>query len=103
MTELSADTAPPVETLPFEAAQAELERVVEQLEDRATGLEQALALFERGEALHARCQSLLEYAAERLQKVTVSAQEAAQVAVEGDATFSGEPSGADAGESDRIF
>lgn len=77
---------PAVETLSFEQAQGELEEVVELLEDRSTGLDEALALWERGEALHAWCQSRLDYAAERLQKLTVTVEETAAVTAEtGDA------------------
>ena len=42
----------PVEQLSFEAARDELEQVVQRLEDGSTSLEEALALWERGEALY---------------------------------------------------
>jgi exodeoxyribonuclease VII small subunit len=83
---------PAVETLTFEQAQAELEQVVESLEDRHTGLDEALALWERGEALHAWCQKRLDYAAERLQKLTVSQDEIDAVTAESGDAFA--PSGA---------
>jgi exodeoxyribonuclease VII small subunit len=83
---------PDVETLTFEQAQAELEQVVEALEDRNTGLDDALALWERGEALHAWCQSRLDYAADRLQKIAVTAEEVAAVTAEGADEFA--PTGA---------
>ncbi len=83
---------PPVETLSFEQAQAELEHVVEALEDRHTGLDAALALWERGEALHAWCQQRLDYAADRLQKIAVTQDEVAAVTAESGDTFA--PSGA---------
>jgi exodeoxyribonuclease VII small subunit len=83
---------PAVETLTFEQAQAELEAVVEALEDRHTGLDDALALWERGEALHAWCQSRLDYAADRLQKIAVTAEETAAVTAESGDAFA--PSGA---------
>jgi exodeoxyribonuclease VII small subunit len=73
---------PPVESLSFEQAQAELEQIVEALEDRHTGLDDALALWERGEALHAWCQQRLDYAAERLQKLTVTPDEISAVTAE---------------------
>lgn len=77
---------PAVDTLTFEQAQAELEQVVEALEDRHTGLDDALALWERGEALHAWCQQRLDYAADRLQKIAVTQEEVAAVTAEaGDA------------------
>jgi exodeoxyribonuclease VII small subunit len=52
--------------MPFEQARAELDAVVARLEDGATTLEEALALWERGEALHRRCAALLGAAEERL-------------------------------------
>lgn len=78
---------PPVDTLSFEDAQAELEAIVEQLEDRHTGLDAALGLWERGEALHAWCQQRLDHAAERLHKLTVSPDEVAAVQAEAADTF----------------
>lgn len=83
---------PPVESLTFEQAQAELEQVVEALEDRHTGLDDALALWERGEALHGWCQQRLDYAADRLQKLTVTQEDVAAVTAEGADEFA--PSGA---------
>ena len=79
-----------VETLSFEQAQAELEQVVEALENRHTGLDDALALWERGEALHAWCQTRLDYAADRLKKLTVTAEEVAAVTAEGGDEFAPE-------------
>jgi exodeoxyribonuclease VII small subunit len=48
--------------LTFEAAFAELEAIVEQLEAGQLPLEESLTLFERGQALAARCGHLLENA-----------------------------------------
>jgi exodeoxyribonuclease VII small subunit len=81
---------PPVESLSFEQAQAELEQVVEALEDRHTGLDEALSLWERGEALHAWCQQRLDYAAERLAKLTVTTEEVAAVNAESGDEFAPE-------------
>jgi exodeoxyribonuclease VII small subunit len=55
-----------VNELPFEQARAELDEVVRRLEDGSTTLEDALALWERGEALHRRCADILGSAEERL-------------------------------------
>jgi exodeoxyribonuclease VII small subunit len=71
MAETATETD--IATLSFEKAQAELEQIVEQLEDPHTGLEQALTLWERGEKLHQHCQQKLDYAAARIEKLTVSA------------------------------
>ncbi len=49
-----------IENLPFEAAVAELESVVTQLEDGTLDLQQTVLLYQRGRALAARCQSLLD-------------------------------------------
>lgn len=89
-TATASTERPPVETLTFEQAQAELEQVVEALEDRHTGLDEALSLWERGEALHAWCQQRLDYAAERLQKLTVTAEDVAAVTAEGGDEFAPE-------------
>jgi len=62
-------TAPndtPVESLSFEAARDELVRVVAELEQGSPTLEHSLALWERGEALAARCEEWLLGAKRRL-------------------------------------
>lgn len=56
----------PVETLSFEAARDELVRVVAELEQGSPTLEHSLALWERGEALAARCEEWLLGAKRRL-------------------------------------
>lgn len=63
---MSAQNDTPVETLSFEAARDELVRVVSELEQGAPTLEQSLALWERGEALAARCEEWLLGAKRRL-------------------------------------
>jgi exodeoxyribonuclease VII small subunit len=59
-----------VEELTFEAAFEELEALVRQLEEGALTLDEALGLFERGQALSARCQQLLETAELKVQQLT---------------------------------
>jgi len=61
--------ATPAEQLSFEAARDELEQVVQRLEDGSTSLEEALALWERGEALYRACRSRLEAAEARIEKL----------------------------------
>jgi exodeoxyribonuclease VII small subunit len=61
---------PPAE-MPYEQAFQELEAAVRQLESGERPLEEALALFERGQLLAARCSELLE-AAELKLKTLVS-------------------------------
>lgn len=55
-----------VSDLTYEQARAELVEVVQRLEQGAATLEDSLALWERGEALAARCQTWLDGARERL-------------------------------------
>lgn len=69
MTEAGTDPAndaPDVATLSYEQARDELVHVVSRLETGGEPLEASLALWERGEALAARCQEWLDGARERL-------------------------------------
>ena len=50
------------EELSYEAAFAELEAVVEALESEQRPLDEAIALYERGQALSKHCAALLEKA-----------------------------------------
>jgi exodeoxyribonuclease VII small subunit len=63
-TDLS--TLPDPASLGYEQARDELVRVVQRLEAGGEPLEVSLALWERGEALAARCQEWLDGARERL-------------------------------------
>ncbi|MDR1118310.1 MAG: exodeoxyribonuclease VII small subunit [Bifidobacteriaceae bacterium] len=56
----------PVGELSYEAARAELVTVVQQLEAGSQTLEEAMALWERGEALADRCQEWLDGAKARI-------------------------------------
>ncbi|WP_373694960.1 exodeoxyribonuclease VII small subunit [Kineococcus terrestris] len=62
-----------VEDLGYEQARDELVDVVRRLEAGGTGLEEALALWERGEALADRCTRWLEGARARLDAGTAAA------------------------------
>lgn len=55
-----------VQSLSYEAARDELVRVVSELEQGSATLERSLALWERGEALAARCEEWLVGARARL-------------------------------------
>jgi len=57
------------ETLSFEDAFQELEDLVGQLEAGDLSLDDSLALFERGQALAARCQALLDTAELKVQQL----------------------------------
>jgi exodeoxyribonuclease VII small subunit len=61
-------TKPP-EKLTYEQAFEELGTLVEQLETGDLPLEEALELYERGQALAARCNELLEHAELRLRQL----------------------------------
>ena len=58
-----------VEELSYEEAVAELEGIVESLEDGQSQLEESMKLFERGQALVAHCGALLESAQLKVQKL----------------------------------
>ena len=62
----SSQTEPEVGSLSYEEARDELVRVVAELERGAATLEQSLGLWERGEALAARCEEWLIGAKTRL-------------------------------------
>ena len=51
-----------VQDVPFEAAYAELESVVQRLEGGELTLEEAMSLYERGQSLARHCQALLDQA-----------------------------------------
>ena len=59
-------SATPLEDLSYEDAVRELEGVIGALETAQVSLEESLALFERGQALAARCAALLDQADLRL-------------------------------------
>jgi len=57
------------EELTFEQAQAELERIVERLEQGQASLDEALALWERGEQLYALCRTRLDAAQGKVEEL----------------------------------
>jgi exodeoxyribonuclease VII small subunit len=58
-----------VASLPFDAALAELQAVVARLEGGGLALEDSIALYERGVALHEHCARLLGDAELRVQRL----------------------------------
>ncbi|NLG96214.1 MAG: exodeoxyribonuclease VII small subunit [Chloroflexi bacterium] len=60
----------PIETMSYEQAFAELEEIVYGLESNQKTLEEAMAFFERGQALAQHCASLLDQAELRIRKVS---------------------------------
>jgi exodeoxyribonuclease VII small subunit len=59
----------PIEELTYEEALAELEQIVEALESEQNPLEEAMKLFERGQALVKKCGGALESAQLKIQKI----------------------------------
>jgi exodeoxyribonuclease VII small subunit len=55
--------------LTFEAAQRELEGIVERLEGGQAGLDEAIALWERGEELYRFCLAKLDAAHGRIEQL----------------------------------
>jgi exodeoxyribonuclease VII small subunit len=70
-----SDASPPtdIDGLAFDDALAELQRVVAELEAGGQPLEAALALYERGVALQARCERLIGDAELRVQQLVARA------------------------------
>jgi exodeoxyribonuclease VII small subunit len=67
---------PDVKDLSYEQARDELVTVVSELEQGSSTLERSLALWERGEALAARCEEWLLGAKQRLENARRAATEA---------------------------
>jgi len=65
----SQKTQKPVEELTYEEALAELEEIVTALEGDQNRLDDAIKLFERGQALASRCGVLLEAAELKVKQV----------------------------------
>ena len=60
----------PVEELTYEAAFKELEEIVITLEGEPASLDQAMSLFEHGQALVKRCTQLLEEAELKVKRLS---------------------------------
>ena len=60
----------------FETAQAELERIVQQLESGQVELEEALVLWERGEELYRTCLAELDAAQGKIEELGRRVEEA---------------------------
>ncbi|MDQ3889265.1 MAG: exodeoxyribonuclease VII small subunit [Actinomycetota bacterium] len=61
------------EELAFEEARKELERIVRELESGRAGLEEALALWERGERLYRICLRKLDAAEAKVEELRTRA------------------------------
>jgi exodeoxyribonuclease VII small subunit len=60
----------------FEAAQAELEQIVTRLEQGQASLDEALALWERGEQLYAFCRAKLDTAQGKVEELARRVEQA---------------------------
>ena len=70
--------APSVESLTFEQALAELERIVGQLESGQAELEKSVELYERGAKLKAHCEKRLSEARLKVERIVLGADGAAK-------------------------
>ena len=70
---MATETDPAIDALSFDDALAELQRTVAELEAGGQQLEAAIALYERGVALQARCERLLGDAELRVQQLVARA------------------------------
>lgn len=70
---MTETTDPPIDGLTFDAALAELQRTVADLETGGQPLERSIALYERGVALHERCAALLAEAELKVQQLVTRA------------------------------
>ncbi|MDA3147701.1 exodeoxyribonuclease VII small subunit [Leucobacter sp. UCMA 4100] len=68
-----SNSSAPIAELSYEEARDELVQVVSKLEQGAATLEESLSLWERGEALAARCEEWLLGARKRLEAARQSA------------------------------
>jgi exodeoxyribonuclease VII small subunit len=60
----------------FEAAQRELEQIVQRLEGGDTGLDEAIAIWERGEELYRFCVARLETAQGKIEELATRVEAA---------------------------
>jgi len=67
----SRDKPADVEKLSFEAALAELEEIVRQLEQGKSSLDDAIGAYERGAELKRHCEKKLSAAKMRVDKITL--------------------------------
>ena len=71
---MPADKSDDVSALSFEQALAELEKIVAELESGQAPLERSIEMYERGARLKAHCESRLEAARLRVEKIVMGPQ-----------------------------
>ncbi len=67
---MTNQTEKSLENIPYEQALAELEQIVSDLESSERPLEEALALYERGQVLARYCSILLDQAELRIEQIS---------------------------------
>lgn len=65
-----SEESTPVEKLTYEQAMAEMDEIIQKMEGDQLTLDEALALFERGQALAKRCAELLNQAELKVRQLT---------------------------------
>ena len=73
MTKTTSSTHPAIDSLSFEEAMAELEKLVKQLEDGKAKLEDAIGAYERGALLKRHCETKLREAQAKIEQISVGA------------------------------
>lgn len=68
---MSGNTSQDIAAMSFEDALAELEGIVRRLEDGTANLEDAITAYERGVALQRHCDSKLQEAQSRVERIVV--------------------------------
>ena len=66
-----ADDVNPIEGMSFEAALAELEGIVRNLEQGTAPLDQSIELYQRGDALKRHCEARLKAAQARIEQISL--------------------------------
>jgi len=61
-----------IKSMSFEDALGELEKIVARLENGQAPLQESIAIYERGDALKKRCETLLKTAEARIEKIVLS-------------------------------
>ena len=69
---MTDDVNADIKAMSFEAALAELEKIVGNLERGDVELEQSIRIYERGEALKNHCSALLKAAEDKVEKIRLS-------------------------------
>ena len=75
----ASDVPADIAAMPFDKALEELRAVVSRLEEGGLPLEESIALYERGAALHEHCAKLLDTAELRVQRLVDGAGGVPQV------------------------